>query len=230
MSRAKPVAKETADDLKKRTREIIRRLKRVYPDAKCSLNHSNPFELLVATILSAQCTDERVNIVTANLFRKYRKPEDYLKVPARELEKDIQSTGFFRNKTKSIQGTSKVLVEQYGGEVPHTMDELLELPGVARKTANVVLGNAFDIKAGVVVDTHVTRLSHRLGLTQEKTAEKIERDLIQIVPKKDWVIFPHLIIYHGRKTCKARNPACAECVVEPLCPSSSLKTGVMPGS
>jgi endonuclease-3 len=230
MSRAKTVAKETADDLKKRTREIIRRLKRVYPDAKCSLNHSNPFELLVATILSAQCTDERVNIVTADLFRKYRKPEDYLKVSARELEKDIQSTGFFRNKTKSIQGTSKMLMEQYGGEVPHTMDELLELPGVARKTANVVLGNAFDIKAGVVVDTHVTRLSHRLGLTQEKTAEKIEKDLIQIVPKKDWVIFPHLFIYHGRKTCKARNPACAECVVESLCPSSSLKTGVMPGS
>src|ERR1700754_5319884 len=177
--------KETKEQLKERLGHILRALKKTYPQATCALNHANPFELLVATILSAQCTDERVNIVTANLFRKYRKPEDYLKVPARELEKDIQSTGFFRNKTKSIQGTSKVLVEQYGGEVPHTMDELLELPGVARKTANVVLGNAFDIKAGVVVDTHVTRLSHRLGLTQEKTAEKIERDLIQIVPKKD---------------------------------------------
>jgi len=222
--------RESIEDLKARTRVIIRSLKRAYPDAKCSLNHSNPFELLVATILSAQCTDERVNIVTADLFRKYTKPEDYLKVSPRELEKDIQSTGFFRNKTKSIQGTSKVLMEEYGGQVPHTMDELLELPGVARKTANVVLGNAFDIKAGVVVDTHVTRLSHRLGLTQEKTAEKIEQDLIPIVPKKDWVIFPHLMIAHGRKICKARNPLCAECVVEKQCPSSFLKTGVHPPS
>src|SRR3954454_8323999 len=222
--------KETADELKKRTREIIRRLKRAYPGAKCSLNHSNPFELLIATILSAQCTDERVNIVTADLFRKYRKPEDYLKVSPRELEKDIQSTGFFRNKTKSIQGTAKLLTEQYHGEVPQTMDELLELPGVARKTANVVLGNAFDIHAGVVVDTHVTRLSHRLGLSREKTAEKIEHDLIPIVPKKDWVIFPHLMIYHGRKICKARSPLCEECTIEKLCPSSFLKTGVHPGS
>ena len=222
--------RESSEELKKRTRDIIRRLKRAYPGAKCSLNHSNPFELLVATILSAQCTDERVNLVTANLFRKYTKPEDYLKVAPRELEKDIQSTGFFRNKTKSIQGTSKVLTEQYHGEVPHTMEELLELPGVARKTANVVLGNAFDIKAGVVVDTHVTRLSHRLAFTQQKTAEKIELDLIPIVPKKDWVIFPHLMIYHGRKICKARNPLCAECTIEKQCPSSFLKTGVMPGS
>ena len=221
--------RESTDELKKRVREVIRRLKRVYPDAKCSLTHTNPFELLIATILSAQCTDERVNIVTADLFRKYRQPEDYLKVPARELEKDIQSTGFFRNKTKSIQGTSKLLTEEYGGRVPQTMDELLELPGVARKTANVVLGNAFGIKAGVVVDTHVTRLSHRLNFTQQKTAEKIEQDLIGIVPKKDWVIFPHLMIYHGRKVCKARNPLCAECVVEKQCPSSYLKTGVMPG-
>ena len=225
----KKAPKETTEELTKRTREIIRKLKRAYPGAKCSLNHSNAFELLIATILSAQCTDDRVNIVTADLFRKYRKPEDYLTVSPRELEKDIQSTGFFRNKTKSIQGTAKMLTETYSGEVPKTMDELLELPGVARKTANVVLGNAFDIKAGVVVDTHVTRLSHRLNLTQEKTAEKIEQDLIPIVPKKDWVIFPHLIIYHGRKTCKARNPQCAECVVEKTCPSSFLKTGLPPG-
>ena len=217
-------------DLKSRVREIIRRLKRAYPDAKCSLNHSNAFELLIATILSAQCTDDRVNIVTADLFRKYQKPDDYLKVSPRELEKDIRTTGFFRNKTKSIQGTSKVLTEQYGGRVPQTMDELLELPGVARKTANVVLGNAFAIKSGVVVDTHVTRLSHRLGLSQQKQAEKIEQDLIQLVPKKDWVIFSHLLIAHGRKICKARNPLCADCVVEKLCPSSYLKTGVMPGS
>ena len=220
--------RESSEELKTRTREIIRRLKRTYPGAKCSLNHGNPFELLIATILSAQCTDQRVNMVTADLFRKYTKPEDYLKVSPRELEKDIQSTGFFRNKTKSIQGTSKVLMEEYGGEVPHKMNELLELPGVARKTANVVLGNAFGVKAGVVVDTHVMRLSHRLGLTQEKTAEKIERDLIEIVPKKDWVIFPHLMIYHGRKICKARNPLCAECPVEKQCPSSFLKTGVHP--
>ena len=222
--------RESTEELKTRTRDIIRRLKRAYPGAKCSLNHSNPFELLVATILSAQCTDERVNIVTADLFRKYKKPEDYLKVSPHELEKDIQSTGFFRNKTKSIQGTSKVLAEEYAGQVPHTMDELLELPGVARKTANVVLGNAFGVKAGVVVDTHVTRLSHRLALTQEKTAEKIEQELIPIVPKKDWVIFPHLMIYHGRKICKARTPLCPECVVEKECPSSYLKTGVMPGT
>ena len=222
--------RESLEELKARTRTIIRRLKRAYPGAKCSLNHSNPFELLIATILSAQCTDERVNIVTADLFRKYTKPEDYLKVSPRELEKDIQSTGFFRNKTKSIQGASKLLSEEYGSQVPHTMDELLELPGVARKTANVVLGNAFGIKAGVVVDTHVTRLSHRLSLTQQKTAEKIEQDLIPIVPRKDWVIFPHLMIYHGRKICKARNPLCAECTIEKECPSSSLKTGVHPPS
>jgi endonuclease-3 len=221
---------ETFEELKKRTREIIRRLKRAYPDAKCSLNHTNPFELLVATILSAQCTDERVNIVTADLFRKYRGPEDYLKVSPRELEKDIQSTGFFRNKTKSIQGASRVLTEEYGGQVPRTMDQLLELPGVARKTANVVLGNAFDIKVGIVVDTHVTRLSRRLALTREKDAQKIERDLVEIVPKKDWVIFSHLLIAHGRKICRARNPFCAECVVEKFCPSSFLKTGVMPGT
>src|SRR6185369_1089618 len=222
--------RETKSQKKERTEQIVKLLKRAHPDAHCALNHANAFELLVATILSAQCTDERVNIVTANLFRKYTKPEDYLKVSPRELEKDIQSTGFFRNKTKSIQGTSKLLTEEYGGQVPHTMDELLELPGVARKTANVVLGNAFGIKAGVVVDTHVTRLSHRLALTQEKTAEKIEQELIPIVPRKDWVIFPHLMIWHGRKICKARNPLCAECVVEKQCPSSFLKTGVHPPS
>ena len=211
-------------------RKIITLLKRAYPDAKCSLNYSNPFELLIATILSAQCTDARVNIVTQDLFRKYRKPEDYLKVSEKELQRDIRTTGFFRNKTKSIMGTSKALVETYNSTVPETMDELLELPGVARKTGNVVLGNAFGKPAGVVVDTHVTRLSHRLGLSDKKTAEKIEEDLVQIVPKKEWVIFPHLLIAHGRAICKARNPLCAECVIEKLCPSSSLKTGVPPGS
>ena len=212
--------RESPEELKLRLREIIRRLKRTYPGAKCSLNHSNPFELLIATILSAQCTDDRVNIVTADLFRKYTKPEDYLNVSPRELEKDIQSTGFFRNKTKSIQGTSKVLLEEYGGEVPQTMDELLELPGVARKTANVVLGNAFGVKAGVVVDTHVTRLSHRLGLTQEKTAEKIEQDLMALHPKNVWTVLGHTLIHHGRTLCIARRPKCGECPVNELCPSA----------
>lgn len=221
---------ETLTALKERTKKIIRTLKRAYPDARCSLNHSNAFELLIATILSAQCTDARVNMVTEDLFRKYRKPEDYLKVSEKELQDDIRTTGFFRNKTKSIQGTARALTEEYRGRVPQTMDELLELPGVARKTANVVLGNAFGIHAGVVVDTHVTRLSRRLALTSEKTAEKIEQDLIAIVPKKDWVIFPHLLIAHGRAICKARSPLCGECVVEKYCPSSYLKTGVMPGS
>lgn len=220
----------TDQRLKERTRKIIRLLKRAYPDAKCSLNHSNAFELLIATILSAQCTDARVNMVTQDLFRKYRKPQDYLNVSDRELQEDIRTTGFFRNKTKSIQGTAKVLTEQYGGKVPATIEQLLELPGVARKTANVVLGNAFGINSGVVVDTHVTRLSRRLGLTAQKDAVKIENDLIPIVPKKDWVIFSHLLIAHGRAVCKARNPLCAECVVEKLCPSSYLKTGVMPGT
>jgi endonuclease-3 len=217
-------------ELKQRTRKIINALKRAYPDAKCALNHSNAFELLIATILSAQCTDARVNIVTADLFRKYRKPEDYLKVSPTTLQKEIRTTGFFRNKAKSIQGTAKVLTEKYGGRVPETMDEMLELPGVARKTANVVLGNAFGVFSGVVVDTHVTRLSRRLGLTKEKQAEKIEKDLIELVPKKDWVIFPHLLIFHGRNICKARNPLCDQCVVEKYCPSSFLKTGVTPPS
>ncbi len=217
-------------ELKARTRRIIRSLKKAYPDAKCSLNHSNAFELLIATILSAQCTDARVNIVTQDLFRKYRKPQDYLKVSEKELQRDIRTTGFFRNKTKSIRGTAQMLSEQYGGKVPNRIEELLELPGVARKTANVVMGNAFGISSGVVVDTHVTRLSHRLGLSAEKTAEKIENDLIALVPKKDWIIFPHLLIAHGRAICKARNPLCDQCVIERHCPSSFLKTGVMPGS
>ena len=217
-------------ELKQKTRKIIAALKRAYPDAKCALNHSNAFELLIATILSAQCTDARVNIVTADLFRKYRKPEDYLKASPATLQKEIRTTGFFRNKAKSIQGTAKMLTEKFAGRVPQTMDEMLELPGVARKTANVVLGNAFGVLSGVVVDTHVTRLSRRLGLTTQKQAERIENDLIELVPKKDWVIFSHLLIFHGRNICKARNPLCADCVVEKLCPSSFLKTGVHPPS
>lgn len=215
------------EDDKGRTRKIIARLKKAYPDAKCSLNHSSPLELLIATILSAQCTDQRVNIVTADLFRKYRSCADYLKVPTSELQNDVRTTGFFRNKTRSIQGMCKILNEQ-GDRVPETMDELLKLPGVARKTANVVLGNAFGIAAGVVVDTHVSRLSQRLGLTKNKTPEKIERDLIDLVPRKDWIDLPHLLIYHGRKICKARNALCEKCVVEKHCPSSRLKTGKEP--
>jgi endonuclease III len=208
---------------KSRTRKIIRLLRKAYPDARCSLNHSNPLELLIATILSAQCTDERVNIVTADLFRKYRSAEDYLTVPRTELEQDIHSTGFFRNKSKSIQGAARIIAEEYKGQVPDTLDELLALPGVARKTANVVLGNAFGVAAGVVVDTHVSRLSQRLGLTKQIQPDKIERDLMELVPKKDWIDFSHLLIFHGRSVCKARFPMCEVCVVEKLCPSSLLK-------
>lgn len=221
--------RESKADKKTRTTEIIKLLKRAHPDAKCALNHSNAFELLIATILSAQCTDERVNKVTADLFRKYRNPEDYLKVRDTELQEDIKTTGFFRNKTKSIQGACAMLVDDFGSEVPKTMDELLKLPGVARKTANVVLGVAYGIAAGIVVDTHVSRLSHRLALTKQKDAVKIEQDLVELVPKKDWIIFSHLLIFHGRRVCKARRPLCEECVVEKLCPSSMLKTGKLPG-
>ena len=220
--------RETKSQKKDRTTEIIKLLKRAHPDARCALNHSNAFELLVATILSAQCTDERVNIVTADLFRKYTKPEDYLKVRDVELQQDIKTTGFFRNKTKSIQGACKMLVEEFTGEVPRTMDELLQLPGVARKTANVVLGVAYGIAVGIVVDTHVSRLSQRLRLTKQKDPGKIESELMELVPKKDWIIFSHLLIFHGRRVCKARRPLCEECVVERLCPSSILKTGKMP--
>jgi endonuclease-3 len=213
---------------KERTRKIIVQLKKAYPDAKCSLNHSSPLELLIATILSAQCTDERVNIVTADLFRKYRSCADYLKVPASELQNDVRTTGFFRNKTRSIQGACKVLSEKYGDRVPNTIEELLELPGVARKTANVVLGNAFGIASGIVVDTHVSRLSRRLGLTRHRQPDKIERDLVELVSKKDWIDFSHLLIYHGRQICRARKPLCEKCVVERYCPSSRLKTGEEP--
>ena len=224
------IMRERKSQLKERTEKIIKLLKRAHPDAKCALNHSNAFELLIATILSAQCTDERVNKVTADLFRKYRKPEDYLKVPATELQEDIRTTGFFRNKTKSIQGACKMLVEEFDGEVPQSMEELLKLPGVARKTANVVLGVAYGKSEGVVVDTHVSRLSHRLKLTRHKDAGKIEKDLMEIVPRRNWIEFAHLLIFHGRRICKARRPLCEECVVEELCPSSILKTGKVPRS
>lgn len=205
-------------DQKERPQKIIARLKKEYPDAHCALIHSNAFELLVATILSAQCTDARVNIVTETLFRKYRQPQDYLNVAPEELEQDIRSTGFYRNKAKSIQGACKKIIADFGGEIPRTMEEILTLNGVARKTANVVLGNAFRIASGVVVDTHVSRLSQRLGLTENIVPEKIELDLQTLVPQKHWIMFPHWLIWHGRKICQARKPKCGECVLENLCP------------
>lgn len=211
-------------DKKQQTAEIIKRLRKAYPDAHCALVHSNAFELLIATILSAQCTDERVNIVTATLFRKYRGPQDFIDVSQEELEKDVHSTGFFRNKAKNIKAASQRLVEVYGGEIPQTMNEILTLGGVARKTANVVLGNAFGIASGVVVDTHVGRLSQRLGLTNEKTAEKIEHDLEYLVLKKHWIMFPHWMIFHGRQVCNARKPLCSTCTLSDVCPSRELYT------
>ena len=211
-------------DKKKRTVEIIKRLRKAYPDAHCALNHTSPFELLIATILSAQCTDERVNIVTADLFRKYRGPQDFVDVSQAELERDVHSTGFFRNKAKNIKAASQRLIEVYGGEIPRTMDEILTLGGVARKTANVVLGNAFGIASGVVVDTHVSRLSQRLGLTENTTPEKIERDLEQLVPKRHWIVFPHWMIFHGRRVCIARKPKCGECSLANICPSFPIFT------
>lgn len=208
---------------KTRTDEITRRLKTEYPDADCALRHENPFELLVATILSAQCTDERVNIVTETLFSKYRSPHDYLLVELDEIETDIRPTGFYRNKAKSIRAASEKIVNEFGGDVPQTMDELLTLNGVARKTANVVLGNAFGIASGVVVDTHVARVSQRLGLTEHVLPEKIEKDLNELVPQADWILFPHLLIFHGRKICQARKPKCEICILNDICP----KIGVM---
>ena len=211
---------ETTPARKTRVRQLVKYLKKEYPDARCSLDHSNALELLVATILSAQCTDERVNIVTSSLFRKYRTWEDYASAPASELEADIRPTGFFRNKAKSIQGACRLIGERHDGSVPRSMEELLELPGVARKTANVVLGNAYGIASGVVVDTHVSRLSARLGLSGEKAPEKIERDLVGLLPESEWIDFSHLLIGHGRQVCKARTPLCGECVLAKLCPSA----------
>jgi endonuclease III len=198
---------------------IIAGLNAAYPDAQCALKHTNPLELLIATILSAQCTDERVNIVTRNLFRKYRRPEDYANAAQMQMEEDIRSTGFYRNKARSIQGACRMIHEKFGGRVPETMDDLITLPGVARKTANVVLGVAFDRAEGIVVDTHVQRISRRLDLTQETTAEKIERDLMRVVPREKWISFSHQMILHGRNVCKARKPLCHLCPLEPLCQS-----------
>ncbi len=200
-------------------RTVLRLLRKAYPNAECALHHRNPLELLIATILSAQCTDERVNLVTATLFRKYQRAEDFLAVPPAELEHDLRSINFFRNKARSIQGACRAILEEHGGEVPQTLEDLVCLPGVGRKTANVILGTAFGIPSGVVVDTHVSRLSQRLGLTREKTPEKIEQDLIRLLPSKDWISFSHILIHHGRQICKARKPDCPRCPVASRCPS-----------
>jgi endonuclease-3 len=208
--------------IEKRAPEIIRILSEAYPDAKVALNFSTPLEMLVATILSAQCTDERVNQVTASLFQKYRTCEDYLRVPEAELAADIKPTGFFNQKTRAIRGACQRIVGVYGGQVPETMDDLLTLPGVARKTANIVLGNAFGKVEGIAVDTHVRRLAERLGFSTERDPDKIERDLMRLVPREKWFPFTYVLIEHGRRTCTARNPKCEICPVNKLCPSSRV--------
>ncbi len=203
---------------------IIDELRRLYPEAQCTLDFSNPLELLVATQLAAQCTDERVNIVTKQLFQKYRTVEDYANVSQEELEQDIRSTGFYRNKAKNIRAACQRILSDYGGEVPRTMPELLSLPGVARKTANVVLGNAFTIVEGFTVDTHVTRLARRFGWTTSEDAVKIEQALMQIIPQQDWLDLSHLMIFHGRAICNARKPLCEECTLAKVCPSAFIAT------
>jgi len=208
-----------ADD-RARAREIIRRLREEYPDARCSLNFENPFQLLVATILSAQCTDERVNQVTPALFARYPTPEDLAGARQEELEELIHSTGFYRNKAKSLLGMAARLVEEHGGRVPDEMEALVRLPGVGRKTANVVLGNAFGKAEGVVVDTHVKRLAGRLGLSRASDPDRIEQDLMELVPREDWTDLAHLFIYHGRAVCKAPRPRCEACRLAELCPSA----------
>jgi endonuclease III len=202
--------------------QLIKIWPKVYPNAHTELNFKNPLELLIATILSAQCTDKRVNMVSPALFKKYRSAKDYAKAPQAELENAIKSTGFFRNKTKSIRAATSTIAKKFGGKVPDSMEKLRELPGVGRKTANVVLGNAFGINEGIVVDTHVIRLSQRLGLTKEKDPEKIERDLMKLVPKEHWTNWSHWLIWHGRRRCFARKPDCANCEVFRLCPSGKV--------
>jgi endonuclease III len=200
-----------------RVRAILQKLDEAYPDVSCALKHENPFQLLISTILSAQCTDVRVNQVTKTLYVKYPTLKDFAYADPKDLEQDIRPTGFFRNKTKSIMGASKKIVGEFGGEVPRTMEQLLTLPGVARKTANVVLGTAFGIASGIVVDTHVTRLSERLDLSRNTDPKKIEQDLIKLIPQEKWILFSHQLIWHGRKVCQARKPRCAECNLERLC-------------
>jgi endonuclease-3 len=224
-----PQPKLTAlSPLEERAPVVIRRLKKAYPDATVALHFTNPLEMLVATILSAQCTDQKVNEVTATLFQKYRTPEDYLRVPEAELAKELKPTGFFNQKTKAVRGAARKIVEDYGGEVPQTMDELITLPGVARKTANIVQGNSYpeqhrkDPQAGIAVDTHVRRVAQRLGFTEHNDPEKIEQDLMRGIPRKDWFSFTYVLIDHGRAVCKAPTPKCEICPVNDLCPSSRV--------
>jgi len=207
-----------SQETKRQAGKVVGQLRRRYPDATCSLDFRNPLELLVATILSAQCTDERVNLVTKHLFKKYTTAADYARAPRKQLEGDIQSTGFFRNKAKSIQGCCRTLAEEHHGQVPQDLDVLVALPGIGRKTANVVLGTAYGIPSGIVVDTHVGRVSRRLGLTPQKDPVKIERELMEMIPQKDWVAFSHRMIQHGRRVCRARKPACDDCPFRSYCP------------
>jgi endonuclease-3 len=207
-------------DPEKRAQATIKLLEKQYPNAKTALNYSNPLEILLATILSAQTTDERVNIVTKNLFKKYKTPEDYANADIKELEQDIRSTGFYHNKARNVQKCCKLLIEKYHAQVPKTMNELLDLPGVARKTANIVLYNAYGIIAGIAVDTHVRRLSQRLGLTNQENPEKIEMELMKLVPKEKWMQLTDLLIFHGRQICTAKKPKCDICVLNKICPSA----------
>jgi endonuclease-3 len=220
--------RESAVNRVARVRQIIAGLQRAYPDAHCELLYRNPLELLIATILSAQCTDKRVNVVTADLFKRYRTAADYANAPLGELEEAIKTTGFFRNKARNIQACCRAIVEQHHGEVPRDMEALVQLGGVGRKTANVVLGNAFGINEGVVVDTHVARLSDRLGLSRQNSPEKIEQDLMDLVPREQWTLFSHWLIWHGRRRCAARKPDCARCEIRTLCPSDFTSSNKSP--
>lgn len=209
-------------NLKDHVAEITKRLKKLYPNAAVELDYGTAFELMVASIMAAQNTDANVNKITPELFRKYRTPQDYLSVPVEELERDIYTSGFFRQKAKSIRAVSQMLVDEFGGEMPRTMDEMLRLPGVGRKTANVVLGEAFGIASGIVVDTHNLRLSTLLGISEQKTAEKVERELLDLVPKKDWIKYGQLVTWHGRRVCNAKRPKCIDCKLSDICPSNEL--------
>jgi endonuclease III len=215
--------RETAPARIARTKKIVAALNKTYPDAHCELVHQNPLELLIATILSAQCTDKRVNIVTESLFKKYRSAHDFANADMSKLENEIRTTGFYKNKARNIKAACTDIVQKHGGKVPQTMEELLELGGVGRKTANVVLGNAFGINVGVVVDTHVARLSHRFGMTRHREPDKIETDLMALVPQTQWTLFSHLLIWHGRRRCFARKPDCANCEALKLCPRIGVK-------
>lgn len=225
MAKKSAARKESSEEKAERSQQIFKLLKKEFPRPITALHHQTAFQLLIATILSAQCTDERVNMVTPGLFKKYKDAKAFAAAKQEELEEDIRSTGFFRMKAKNIIGCSKALVERFGGEVPKTIDELVTLPGVGRKTANVVLGQVYGIASGVVVDTHVHRLSQRLDFTTSNSAEKIEQDLMQLFPKKQWIDVGTVLILHGRKTCAARSPKCHECVVAGLCPSALIEPG-----